>query len=243
MHDELERLAECGALEEMVRRGREGLVAAEPADALDLHHYLSWALFHLDDLGAALEHARAADDPMDEARALFHLWRFDEARLALDDCGDIGEAHWYRALVEEFTGGDGAIALRRAIALEPGQYRQPVRLSPTEVDHIVEFALRDLPPQVSWIAQEAVVQVRPLPEPHPDVDPLTLGLYVGTDIASRSHNDGVTLPPRIQIYQSNIERIARDRDHAADELRVTLLHDLGHHLGFGEDDMPRLGLE
>jgi len=243
MLEELERLAEQGALEELVRRAREGLDAADPELARDLHHYLSWALFQLNDLEPALQHARAADDPLDEARVLFHLWRFDEARDSLAECGDDAEAFWYRSLVAEFTGDDGRADLRRAVALAPYEYREPVRLDSDEIDGVVRDALNSLPPTIQRFAQEASVQVLPLPAPHPDIDPLTLGLYVGIDIASRSHNDGVTLPPRIEIYQSNIERIARDRDHAADELRITLLHELGHHLGFGESDMPRLGLE
>jgi predicted Zn-dependent protease with MMP-like domain len=241
--EKLDRLAEDGALEEMIRLARQALRDAEGQDALELHHYLSWAYFELEDFANALEEGRAADDPLDEAKPLFHLWRFDEARRALDECDDEAEAHWYKALVAEFTGGDPRPELRRAIALEPTRYREPARLTAEEVDRVVAGALHALPGSLAWIAQETVIEVLPLPEPHPDVDPLTLGIYLGTDIATRSHQDGVTIPPRIEIYQSNIERIALEPSEASRELRVTLLHELGHHFGFGEEDMGRLGLE
>jgi len=99
-----------------------------------------------------------------------------------------------------------------------------------------------VPPEFAPHLQETVVRVLPLPAPHPDIDPLSLGLYVGHDIAHRSHEDGVRLPPRIEIYKSNIERIARDEDEAADELRTTLLHEMAHHIGFDEDGVAGLGL-
>jgi len=241
--EELDRLAEFGDFERLIHTARARLDDAEPDAALDLHHYLSWAHFQLSDMAVALEHARAAHDPLDEAKALFHLWRFDEARAALVDCGDDAESNWYRALLAEFAGDDPEPHRQRAIDLEPSQFQQPVPLDADEVDRIVAHALEELPESLAVIASEAVVEIRPLPAPHPDVDPLTLGLYIGSDIAHRSHSDGVRLPSKIEIYQSNIERIADDAEHAATELRITLLHELGHHFGFEEEDMERLGLE
>jgi len=240
--DDLYRLAELGALDELIARATAALPKADADDRLELHHYLSWAWFELGELERALEHARLADDPLDEAKALFHLWRFDDARRALADCGDDAEAHWYRSLVDEFTGRDPRAARDAAIRLEPAQYHRPTRLSAGAVDRIVEGILREVPPEFDRILQETVVRVLPLPAPHPDVDPLSLGLYVGHDIASRSHEDGVRLPPRIEIYQRNIERIARDEEEAAEELRTTLFHEIAHHFGFDEEGVEGLGL-
>jgi len=240
---ELERLAEFGRFEEMIHAARDALDEADDDGARDLHHYLSWAYLQLGLLEEALEHALAADDPLDEAKACFHLWRFEEARAALAECGDEGEAHWYRALVAEFTGEPFEDSRQRAIELEPGQYWAPVRLDPNAIDQTVTQALGSLPDELVPIAQETIVEVRPLPAPHPDVDPLTLGLYLGDNIVERSHSDSARLPPRIEIYQSNIERLATDRDEAIEEVRITLLHELGHHFGFDEADMARLGLE
>ena len=243
MFPELDRLAEADRFEEMIHAARAALERADAADAADLHHYLSWAHFQLGLLEEALEHALAADDPLDAAKAYFHLWRFEEAGTALADAGDLAEAHWYRALVAEFTGQPFAEPLSRAIELEPDRYRQPVRLGSHAVEAVVTQALAALPAELVPLAQETVVEVRPLPAPHADVDPLTLGLYVGESIAERNHLVGVQLPPKIEIYRSNIERFAQDREEAEHEVRITLLHELGHHFGFDEEDMARLGLE
>jgi predicted Zn-dependent protease with MMP-like domain len=119
----------------------------------------------------------------------------------------------------------------------------PVRLRDAEVDAVIQEALDALPPAVADALSDAVVTVVPLPARHPDVDPLSLGLYVGTDRMQRSIEDGPTLPPRIEVYRRNVERIAADRAEAVHELRTTLLHEIGHHLGFDEEGVAHLGLE
>ncbi|MFQ5845973.1 MAG: metallopeptidase family protein, partial [Planctomycetota bacterium] len=78
--------------------------------------------------------------------------------------------------------------------------------------------------------------------PHPDVDPLTLGLYHGVGRLDRSHDDPPRLSSHIAIYRLNVERIAADRAAAVDELRTTLLHELGHHLGYDERGLRDLDL-
>ncbi|MEM8884190.1 MAG: metallopeptidase family protein [Planctomycetota bacterium] len=242
MLEELDRLAEQGMLDELVARASTALPGATDELRLELHHYLAWAWFEMGDFARSLEHARLADDPLDESKALFHLWRLDEARAALADCGDEAEAHWYRSLVAEFTGGDARPGLRRAVELAPERYHLPPRLDKQEMERVVRHALGQLPSTLEWIVQEAVILIHPLPEPHPDVDPLSLGLYVGQDITQRSVSDGMREPSRIEIYQQNIERVSRDADEAAEELRITLLHEMGHHFGFDEDGVERLGL-
>ena len=50
------------------------------------------------------------------------------------------------------------------------------------------------------------------------------------------------LPDRVVVFQRSIERIATDREHLAEELRVTVLHEIGHHFGFDEDGVDAMGL-
>jgi predicted Zn-dependent protease with MMP-like domain len=49
-------------------------------------------------------------------------------------------------------------------------------------------------------------------------------------------------PNTIHLFQRNIERVARDRDDLVEQIRITLYHELGHYLGFEEEDMDDLGL-
>jgi predicted Zn-dependent protease with MMP-like domain len=243
--DDLVRADDCGAVEAEALSALESGPDAE--DVADLWRYVSWARFETGRMQAALDAARTAGDELYEAKALFHLWRFDEARAALDGFAgageDAAEVAYYRALVEEFTGGDPEPHYEAAARVAPDLFPLPVRLSDADVDAVVQGALAELPPGIRKAIENTVVEVRPLPSPHPDVDPLSLGLYLGRSLLERSVLDLPALPAHIEIYRSNIERIARDRQHAIDELHVTLLHEVGHHLGFDEEGVAELGLE
>jgi predicted Zn-dependent protease with MMP-like domain len=96
-------------------------------------------------------------------------------------------------------------------------------------------------------------KVRQLPvsfERHPDealqkdgIEPDTLGLFVG-----EPHSEiGATtnpLPAQLILFLENI-RAATEGDEAAyrEEVRTTLLHELGHYLGLDETDLEERGLD
>jgi predicted Zn-dependent protease with MMP-like domain len=50
-------------------------------------------------------------------------------------------------------------------------------------------------------------------------------------------------PSSIALFQRNLERMARDQDELVEEIRVTLLHEVGHFLGLDEDGLRDLGLD
>ena len=63
------------------------------------------------------------------------------------------------------------------------------------------------------------------------IEPDTLGYY---------DEDPVV---RIRLWLENIEDYAREEDHSfAEEVRTTLLHEIGHVLGWDEDDVEERGL-
>jgi len=236
----LDDLAAAGDVDGVERAALAALEDAGPDDAADLWLYVAWARFEQGRLPQALTAAREALDPLYEAKALFHLWRFDDASAALARCPDEGEdgaeAAWYRGLCAEFARRDAAAHFRRAAELAPDLFPAPVRLSDAEVDAVVHGALDALPEEIAAVVREAVVAVRPLPQPHADVDPLTLGLYV------EKQEDGAQLPSQIEVYRLNIERLGGDRDTVIGELRITLLHEIAHHLGYDEEGVEALGL-
>jgi len=241
--DRLDALADEGELEAVEAEALKAIRGEK--DPKDLWRYVAWARLELGRLGDAVAAARSGGDPLLEGKALFHLWRFKEAEAALSrvhgGAEDEAEAEWYRGVLEEFKGGDGAARFRRAATLAPRLFEEPVRLTDAEIDEVVEKAKADLPARVAHAVEETAIEVLPLPRPHPDVDPLTLGLYIGKGLLERSLDDSGQLPPKIEIYRRNIERIARDRDEAIDELRITLLHEIGHHVGMDEDQIEDAG--
>jgi predicted Zn-dependent protease with MMP-like domain len=241
--DRLDALADEGDLEAVEAEALRAIRGAK--DTRDLWRYVAWARFELNRTEEALKAAQTAGDPLLEGKALFHLWRFDDAAKALarfrGEGEEEAEAEWYRGVLAEFTGGDAMRHYRRASKLAPDLYGEPVRLTDAQVDEVVRKAKADLPPAVARAVEETTIEVLPLPRPQKDVDPLSLGLYTGRDLLARSVEDSGRLPPKIEIYRKNIERIARDRVEAIDELRITLLHEIGHHVGMDEQQIDDAG--
>lgn len=67
-----------------------------------------------------------------------------------------------------------------------------------------------------------------------------LGLYRGTPLTDRSV-ESPDLPDRVTLYQRNIEAECDTEDELADEIRTTLLHEIGHFFGLDEQDLDDAG--
>lgn len=72
-------------------------------------------------------------------------------------------------------------------------------------------------------------------------DELLLGLYVGQPLTERSVSDSGQFPDVIYIFQEDCELVSESAEQLVDEVRITVLHELGHHFGMDEDDLARLG--
>ena len=112
---------------------------------------------------------------------------------------------------------------------------------------LVERALAELPPQFAAALEEVPVEIRPASTPADrrragvDRDDLLLGLYHGIPRTERSVEHSGTMPDVIYVYQEDVE-LAVDSEHElVDEVRITVLHELGHHFGMDEDDLDELG--
>jgi predicted Zn-dependent protease with MMP-like domain len=68
-----------------------------------------------------------------------------------------------------------------------------------------------------------------------------LGLYRGVPLTKRSVNHLMRMPERIVLYQRNIERMCRSRDEVVEQIRRTILHEVGHHFGMDERKLRDLG--
>jgi predicted Zn-dependent protease with MMP-like domain len=117
--------------------------------------------------------------------------------------------------------------------------------TPEEFGVLVQEALAELPPLYARLAREVsvVVEEEPPPEVVKDLeldsaDDL-LGLYQGLSLAEESFfNPGGQLPARIAIYRGPILRLCKTADEIRQEVRDTMVHELGHHVGLDDDEMP-----
>jgi predicted Zn-dependent protease with MMP-like domain len=66
------------------------------------------------------------------------------------------------------------------------------------------------------------------------------GLYEGTPLTSRGSYTGAS-PDRITLFLATICQSARTTDDLMGRVRVTLLHEVGHHFGISEDRLRDLG--
>jgi predicted Zn-dependent protease with MMP-like domain len=125
-----------------------------------------------------------------------------------------------------------------------------LRLTRKAFDRIVEDAIASLPEEFAeWIDEvPIIVEDRPsradaeaVRDPDDDAgdDLGPLGLYVGHGLEEGRHSGD--LPPRIMIYREPLMETCSSREQIEEEIRKTLLHELGHHAGMDEDQLDALG--
>ena len=69
------------------------------------------------------------------------------------------------------------------------------------------------------------------------------GLYEGVPLTHRGSHYHLVPPDRITIFRGPLERAFRSPQAIAREVSITVMHELGHHLGFEEERLVDLGLE
>ena len=112
---------------------------------------------------------------------------------------------------------------------------------------VVAAAQRRLPADVR--AAAAVVPVCYEPRPNDAIlaegwEPDILGLFVGHEHGGELRDDPAPLPPQILLFLENLwDYAGGDGAIFRDEVRLTYLHELGHYLGWDEDEVARRGLE
>ncbi len=111
-----------------------------------------------------------------------------------------------------------------------------LQLSREEFDALVEQAVAKLPRVFREKLPNVAIEVADLPPPGMrDGDPL-MGIFQGVPITEKSvfQSSG---PDRVVIYQKNIESACRTRKELQREIRLTLLHELGHYFGLSEEEL------
>jgi predicted Zn-dependent protease with MMP-like domain len=105
-------------------------------------------------------------------------------------------------------------------------------------DDVVREALDGLPPDLAAGLRNVAVVVE---DENPE-DPDLYGLFEGIPLTEGGPGPG-DLPNRIAIYRVPLETDFTDLDELRDEIRITVLHELGHFFGLDEDRLAELGYE
>jgi predicted Zn-dependent protease with MMP-like domain len=121
------------------------------------------------------------------------------------------------------------------------------RVSKAEFMELVESAVADLPEEFARFLEEVPIEVHDVPTASQrarlkfDRGDLLLGLYVGRPRTQRSVEDSGAMPDVIYLFQKNIELICSSGAQLVQQVRKTVLHEIGHHFGMSEEDLEALG--
>ncbi len=121
-----------------------------------------------------------------------------------------------------------------------------MRLSRKEFEQLVEQALTELPEEFREKLEnvEVFVEDFPLPEHlgERDVPPglALFGLYVGHPLTTRGAGWSPLFPDRIYIYQRPIEHYSRTKREIIDQVRTTVLHEVGHYFGISDERLREI---
>lgn len=101
---------------------------------------------------------------------------------------------------------------------------------------LVDDALDSIPDELWAMFDNVVVQIA---DEHPH-EPDLLGLYEGVPLTARGDYYGA-LPDRISIYRLPLCAECDDEAELVEEIRVTVVHELAHHMGIDDDRLHHLG--
>lgn len=119
-------------------------------------------------------------------------------------------------------------------------------LTHDEFEAVVEEALASLPERFAALLDNVVIAVEEEPtaddlegiEDDGDEDGEILGIFRGVALTERAIDGEPMVPDEIAVFRGPINRYARDRDEAVEEVRETVIHELGHFFGLDEHELP-----
>jgi Flp pilus assembly protein TadD/predicted Zn-dependent protease with MMP-like domain len=240
----------AGARRDRALAARLVLVAGMAENDLGRSHL---ALPHLEKAVVALPHD--PDAVYERGVALYELCRFDEAQRAFERALELAPddpwaLHQLGLLAERR--GDRAHAdglLARAHTLAPGDFPLELGVDEETFRREVRTAVGALPAEERRALEDVPIEIQDLPDADdlvavdPPLSPSILGLFRGpSEEEPCTAADG----PRcraIVFYRKNLLRFARDRRELSEQVRVTLLHELGHLHGEDDEDLRLRGLQ
>jgi Flp pilus assembly protein TadD/predicted Zn-dependent protease with MMP-like domain len=210
-------------------------------------------------LERAEEAGRVLDDDADvayeRAVALFELCRFEEARAAFtrlrDDADHGAHAYQHLGLLLERDGkwAEAEASFTRAHQLAPEDFPPPVLPSEGEFRDAVAKAVKALPKDMQKdlrgvpVSTEEIPRDEDLRDGEPPLSPTILGLFRGPSLGEPCPKDEKDPCRSVVLYRRNLARAVTSRDELLEQIRVTLLHEVGHLRGEDDMELAARGLE
>lgn len=118
------------------------------------------------------------------------------------------------------------------------------RLSPTRFARLVREALAELPPAFARHLDNVAILISDQPSSEQLAslglrgDETLFGLYEGTPIGERGAGYHLALPDRVTIFRQPILAACATSREIKEEVRLTVIHELGHYFGLGDEVLP-----
>jgi len=119
-----------------------------------------------------------------------------------------------------------------------------VQVTPAQFEAFVADALDEIPPELAAAMENVAVVVAEWPRPDQvgAERGTLLGLYEGIPLTRRDPiGYGGVLPDRITVFRGPLCARAVDEADLAAQVRVTVLHEVGHHFGLSDARLRELG--
>ena len=114
-------------------------------------------------------------------------------------------------------------------------------------ERLIRQALEGLPNEIRLRMDNVDVVLEELPTPDQlvgsglDEGECLLGLYEGIPLPDRYGYDMV-LPDKITLFQRSIESICSTDQEVLTEIQDTVVHEVAHHFGIGDEELGRMGV-
>jgi len=115
-----------------------------------------------------------------------------------------------------------------------------------EFERLVAEALEELPEEF----QKRLDNIDVVVAAHPTRDQMEragigphqtlFGLYEGVPLTKRDRGYHLVLPDKITIFQRPMEAVCRTKDEIRDLVRRTVMHEIAHHFGIGDERLKGL---
>lgn len=114
----------------------------------------------------------------------------------------------------------------------------PVEMSREDFEACVDEAIDSVPEEFWDHIDNLVVLVEDEPPATEPAD--TLGLYDGVPLTERDDYAGV-LPDRVFVFRNPVLAMCDTAEEVAEEVRITVVHEIGHFFGFDDDQLHEMG--
>ena len=113
-----------------------------------------------------------------------------------------------------------------------------MQLSDAEFDDLVSEALDRIPEPLAALMDNVVVLVENEPPPEEEG---VLGLYVGTPLTDRDSGYTFKPPDQVFVFRGPLLRMCEDAEELAEEIEVTVVHEIAHHFGIDDEQLHTWG--